>query len=497
MHNESSNPYLLRILHISDLHERGPRESESWRRRCVLGPAWEQNLKQLLEDGPVDLVCFTGDAADWGLADEYQAATDRFLELLERTRLSPERLFLVPGNHDVHRKTQRKVWLALHKILARGIDELALSRWMAGLAEPPLGCKAAWREAILDRQAAYRAWLMCDLARQGLSPSVSYHDGLGYRATLTLPGYPFPIHLIGLDTAWLAGVEHDSGRLRLTDNQIMRHATDAEGKPLAGLRLALMHHPLTDLADGAQCRRRLAGHVDLVLRGHLHETEVHTWADPDRKIRQLAAGCLYEGHRADQYPNACVLVTLHLSALGRPERIDLRFRTWSPNGHWYDDSGLYRESRNGRLTWSLEAPRMPDDPHNPCDPWTPVTPPRFVGRLALMQAFETAMQEGHGISVVGDWRIGKSSLLLTWHRQGGRPKNRAYSEWRRTGRGISRGFRGRHHRPTSGWRCGNRCEYPEGLGCLGERPRTPAHHPRRRGGQHDVPLSLPLLGASA
>jgi len=189
------------------------------------------------------------------------------------------------------------------------------------------------------------------------------------------------------------------------------------GKPLAGLRLALMHHPLTDLADGAQCRRRLAGHVDLVLRGHLHETEVHTWADPDRQIRQLAAGCLYEGHRADQYPNACVLVTLQLNALGRPERIDLRFRTWSPNGHWYDDGGLYRESRNGRLTWSLETPRSTDNSHNPCDPWTPVTPPRFVGRSALMQAFETAIQEGHGISVVGDWRIGKSSLLLTWYRQ--------------------------------------------------------------------------------
>jgi 3',5'-cyclic AMP phosphodiesterase CpdA len=304
MHNESSTPYLLRILHISDLHERGQRESESWRRRCVLGPAWEQNLGQILDDGPIDLVCFTGDAADWGLAEEYQAATDRFIELLKRIRLSPDRLFLVPGNHDVHRQTQRKAWLALRNALAGGVHELALSRWMAGLSEPPPGFKQTWRKAIIDRQAAYRAWLKGDLAHHGLSPELSHHDGLGYRATVTLPGHPFPIHLIGLDTAWLAGDNNDSGRLRLTDNQIMRHATDADGKPLAGLRLALMHHPLTDLTDGAQCRLRLAEHVDLVLRGHLHETEVQTWADPDRRIRQLAAGCLYEGHRADQYPNA-------------------------------------------------------------------------------------------------------------------------------------------------------------------------------------------------
>ena len=66
----------LRVLHISDLHERGPRESESFRRRRVLGSEWERNLEELLKDGPIDLVCFTGDVADWGNATEYGPATD-------------------------------------------------------------------------------------------------------------------------------------------------------------------------------------------------------------------------------------------------------------------------------------------------------------------------------------------------------------------------------------------------------------------------------------
>ena len=96
----------LRIIHISDLHERGERELEHWRRRRVLGEAWERNLEQILADGPIDLVCFTGDAADWGRADEYRAATDVFRCLLERLDLPMARLFLVPGNHDIHRKTK-------------------------------------------------------------------------------------------------------------------------------------------------------------------------------------------------------------------------------------------------------------------------------------------------------------------------------------------------------------------------------------------------------
>lgn len=100
------------------------------------------------------------------------------------------------------------------------------------------------------------------------------------------------LHLIGLDSAWLAGDDSDSGQLRLTEDQVMRLATDERGGPLGGLRLALVHHPLEDLADAAHCRRLLADQVDLLLRGHLHESEPNEWADPERRLRQLATGCL-------------------------------------------------------------------------------------------------------------------------------------------------------------------------------------------------------------
>ncbi len=45
----------LRIHHFSDLHARGPRENESWRRRRVLGTAWQDLLARLAKDRPVDL----------------------------------------------------------------------------------------------------------------------------------------------------------------------------------------------------------------------------------------------------------------------------------------------------------------------------------------------------------------------------------------------------------------------------------------------------------
>jgi len=56
--------HTLKFLHLSDLHLKGPREKEPWRRRRVLGEAWQRSLETLLnEEGAIDFVFFTGDAA--------------------------------------------------------------------------------------------------------------------------------------------------------------------------------------------------------------------------------------------------------------------------------------------------------------------------------------------------------------------------------------------------------------------------------------------------
>ena len=85
-----------------------------------------------------------------------------------------------------------------------------------------------------------------------------------------------------------------------------------------------MHHPLHELADGTSARRLLADHADLVLRGHLHQTEVVECIDPDRRLRDR--GSLY--------------------------------------------NSLYRESKEGRIIWTFGVPAVLKKP-NPFSPWTP------------------------------------------------------------------------------------------------------------------------------
>ena len=41
-------------------------------------------------------------------------------------------------------------------------------------------------------------------------------------------------------------------------------------------------------------------------------------------------------------------------------------------------------------------------------------PPAFVGRRAILRELELAAREGRGVSLVGEWRMGKTSILRTW-----------------------------------------------------------------------------------
>ncbi|MGH8634824.1 MAG: metallophosphoesterase family protein [Burkholderiales bacterium] len=288
----AARQYTLRILHISDLHEGQPGQETLWRRRRVLSEAWLKNLEVIAgSQRAVDLVCFTGDVAFAGRREEYVRAADFVRELLRRLGLGPERFFAVPGNHDVDRDVHTKAWRTLRDQIEPR-DAEGLSAWLAG-GKPPRGVPAKAREQVLGRSEGFRHWLF-DLGRDELLPETSPHGRFGYRRTLRLPDVPFPVQVIGLDTAWLAGDDADPTRLWLTDDQVLKLTTDEQAGPLSGFRLGLWHHPLDQLADGPHARRLLTERLDLGLRGHLHEAELTVWADPERTLREFAAGCLYE-----------------------------------------------------------------------------------------------------------------------------------------------------------------------------------------------------------
>jgi predicted phosphodiesterase len=361
--------FRLRILHLSDLHIRGPRETDRERRTRVLGGSWLSNVAELSKEGKFDLVVFTGDIAFAGRLDEY-------LELMRRPRedgtiaawldetlaaagCTRAQLYVVPGNHDIDRRAQPDAWTTVRSAwsAAGADDDAAFAQWFVRDRSAPRGMAPDLRSRVLERQFAYRAWVAHGLGRPDLLPDPQ-RSHLGYRATIPVTQLPFPIHVIGLDSAWLAGDDHDARKLRLTDEQILRLCTNSDGEHLRGLQLALVHHPLADLADGERARRLLQEYgIDLLLSGHLHQPEAREISTPDGRLRDLATGCLYQH---DRYHNAVTALTLNLDDVGGIRNIEFRFRGWSDRAYWHDDNSLYAGTHDGRLTWPLPTRGGPD-----------------------------------------------------------------------------------------------------------------------------------------
>jgi predicted MPP superfamily phosphohydrolase len=364
----ASSSGVLRILHISDLHERAPFEGMSESRQAklevdaeergyVLGPRFLEALEQVAQKG-VDLVCFTGDLADWGHPAEYNAATTRLEAILGAVGVSKDRFFPVPGNHDVQRNIQRAAWQGIRDWYAETHDSSRLGRWFRQIGEAPRGLSADWQEQILERTEAFWTWLET-FGRGDLRPKTP--KLLGYRHTLpvgTFTGVEAPVHIIGLDSAWLCGADDDQGRILLTEEQVQAHIRSG-AHPLDGLRLALVHHPLDHLADHHQVRRLLGdGGVDLLLHGHQHAPLVMTAAEPGASLRVLAAGCLIEGDLGKNWPNGFHLIEIEVE----PKVYTVHFRKWARDGRfWAKGTDLYREAPDGVLRWAVggSGPTVP------------------------------------------------------------------------------------------------------------------------------------------
>ncbi len=361
----------------------------------MLGDAWDANLGEIRQTGEVDLLCFTGDLAfsgrdhEYGSMDEARPGLFTVSELMSRTiaalGLSRDQVFVVPGNHDIDRDISAESWAEFRKLNGTGTraDADLLSLWMCG-GEPPRGYQPELRELVLARQAAYRGWvqrhfgtrLLPRVERQAARPPQG-HPNLGYRHSMRIGGHD--VHILGLDSAWLAGDDHDAGKLWLTDDQVLRAATNHEGRELAGFRLALMHHPPGEIADGENTEKLLADRVDLLLRGHLHEAAVRTVGDPQRTFRIAAAGSLYE---RDKHRNGMQVIDVTLDHQGRPRGYEVWFRSWSSGASaWHDDDGVYAGSRQGRVAWRLEPPAArPEASTSPGSP-RPPRPPRLPTRV--------------------------------------------------------------------------------------------------------------------
>jgi predicted phosphodiesterase len=271
-------------LHISDLHFRS---GQTYEQDTVL-KALIRSLPSLLKrTSRPDFVFVTGDIANSGSAAEYIAATLFFDNLLDVLSLDKNKLFLVPGNHDVDRR------------LGKGLARTLLSSTEAdAYFEPsdPL-------PHIEQRQAHFSEWFN------------KYFQGIRTAPINSTCGHPEwhstvlgDFAILPINSAAFCIDDEDDGKL-LVGRRCMNEALSKLADKPSSFRIALMHHPLHWLSqvESSNIKASLREAFDFVLSGHLHETETEHIVGTVGSAFHLAAGATYQTR---EYPNTAMFCKL-------------------------------------------------------------------------------------------------------------------------------------------------------------------------------------------
>lgn len=286
----------IRWLHISDIHMR-PRDS--WSQDVILKAMCDELVRRRRKGTFVDFILATGDLAFSGKADEYKLMADFFNAISAASGISKERIFCVPGNHDIDRDRQKMSFHGARHILQ---NQNQIDLFLSPGEE---------LETLLKREENYRQFQNSYFTGQDRART---DEGLGYVSCIVIDDVHLAI--VGLDSAWLAeGGLEDHGKLLISERQVI-NALNMALKSNPDIIIGMAHHPfhLLQEFDRLPVQNRVERTCHFFHCGHLHEPEARKVGHMGAVCLTLAAGASFETRQSH---NNYSVVTLDLGQAKR------------------------------------------------------------------------------------------------------------------------------------------------------------------------------------
>lgn len=339
---------LFTFLHLSDMHFGLPAAGDRHNQSTILAALRDDFRGLAGRNFPrPDAIFMTGDIAWAGKATDYEAASKWLDEVLAIFGLAPDRVFVVPGNHDSDRSvtTDRMSKLLLNALRdgKENLDEVLEDE--------------SSRNVLLRRKEAYLEFAK-RLAPACHAQDKPMLDHLVWTHREVARG-GLGVHVIGLDTALLAAADDDAKKLRLGQMQI---AKLNDCVPERDFVVVLGHHPFNrewlepneEREIAIQVRRRAHAY----LTGHVHEHDsVHLLSGGGSDFVHIVAGALYGGRQAHiPQGHAYSLGAVMPAFGGKPVRLRIHPRRFSfKQGDFRADIENVPEGQ----TWAeFELPRL-------------------------------------------------------------------------------------------------------------------------------------------
>jgi hypothetical protein len=269
-------------LHLSDFHIQA---DLGWSLDVVLDSLIKDLRFRYGRETAPDLLFLTGDIAYSGSSTEYIRAEGFVRELQDATSVPSERVFIVPGNHDIARGLEEDAFRGASVTLQ---NEVEIDKFLAR----PDRCRTIFR-----RQRAFRKFVN----------RVAPPDGGGYSATSfshlkrTTVG-PINVAVLLLDSSWLAeGGPADTANLLIGERQIIDTNITLDDV----LSFAMVHHPFAWLREFEQVpiENLILDRAHVVLRGHVHAADLRAVEALERRLTVFTAGATFENRTSDNSYN--------------------------------------------------------------------------------------------------------------------------------------------------------------------------------------------------
>ena len=305
------------LLHISDIHFREPDcldpnldPDRPYRTRLLQDV--RDNVTQL---GPVSAILISGDIAFKGAPKEYETAMIWIGELANVADCSIDRVFVVPGNHDVDRG------LIQNTPTVRNA-QAAIARTSDNQREREL------RTQIMDT----------DTARALLAPISAYNDfAKRFNCQVYLPErlywkqdleleHGVTLRLHGLTSTLLSGTE---GRNDTRDSLYLSPLQTVLDPADDVVNLVLCHHPPDWFMDQDDVDDAICGRATVHLFGHKHRQRIQR----DQQYVRFSAGAVNPDRQEAGWHPGYNLVEIHVTGTGveRHITIDAHLRQWQSN----------------------------------------------------------------------------------------------------------------------------------------------------------------------
>ncbi len=284
---------IIKLLHLSDFHFGHPDGVIQARQRDRRQAFFDFLNEHCKSTGGPDFIFVTGDLAFSGEKEQYEKYVKGFFsELMCLTSVPPERVFVVPGNHDVDDSL-----ISYSTYIAdKGLNSNKFNSWMFSVKDD-------------DRQELENRIKRLDNYIQFIQSMNLMHndDGnhpLWYKAIIPVLNNSKKVGVVGLSTAILARSQHkreekvmggdEDRRCLLVGSEradkLVREIGDCD------LRIVLFHHPFDWLKDDEIDKIKMAvcSKCHLILRGHMHKGRYEFVKEPGYNYHQIACDAWFE-----------------------------------------------------------------------------------------------------------------------------------------------------------------------------------------------------------